>query len=392
MGEWILGGVLVLGLSARLLMVVAQRRHLRTVPRPVPRELPPVSILKPVKGLDAELEANLTSVFELEYPAFEVIIGAQRADDPGLEVARRVAARHPAVRCTIVADPRDVGPNPKVANLANLLRHASHEVVLISDSNVRVERGYLADLVAHLQQPGVELVSSPIRGAGAASLGGSVDAYLLNTFVMGGVTAVHRLWGGVCVVGKSMLLRRRTLRELGGFEFLAQFLGEDQVCGQEVVRRGHRIALASSPIDNITGAASLRQVAARYLRWAKIRRRIAPAGFAAEIFLQPVALAAVGAAALRSELAAAAFLAAWVAAMVLGSLAEDAVGVRRSWVRRAGLVLLADLVAAAVWPVAWVSSTVAWRGTRLVIGPRTRLSVPGNADLLPNLREVPDNL
>ncbi len=391
MGEWILGGVVGVGLVARAIMVFAQHRHLRGGHLRPAGALPAVSILKPVKGLDANLDANLTSIFKLDYPAFEVIIGAQSADDPALEVARRVAADHPGVPCTVIADPREVGPNPKVANLANLLRHANHQFLLISDSNVRVERGYLADLMAHLQQPGVELVSSPIRGCGAASLGGKVDALLLNTFVMGGVSALHRVFGSVCVVGKSMLLRRAMLREMGGFEFLAQFLAEDQVCGQEVARRGHRIALSSRPIDNITGAPSLRQVGSRYLRWAKIRRRISPAGFAGEILLNPVSVAAVGLAALRSELALAALLAAWTTSIALGYLAERAAGVTRPWLARAGLTLLADFVAAAVWPVALVARTVSWRGNALVVGPRTRLSLPDDLNVLPDLREAPGN-
>ncbi|MEP0775532.1 MAG: glycosyltransferase [Acidobacteriota bacterium] len=388
MGELVLVGLLAVGLGARVLMVVAQRRHLRTPPPTPATELPAVSILKPVKGLDADLEANLRSVFAQRYPAFEVIIGAYSADDPALEVARRVAAAFPEVPSVVVADPRQVGPNPKVANLANLLRHARHEVVLISDSNVRVAPDYLADLVDHLQQPGVELVSSPIRGCGAASLGGKVDALLLNTFVMGGVAAVHRLFAGVCVVGKSMLLRRSTLRQIGGFEFLAQFLAEDQVCGQEVARRGYRIALSSRPIDNVTGGPSLRQVAARYLRWGKIRRRISPAGFAGELLLNPVAVAAVGAVALGAGVSLVFLPIAWVTSMGLNTLAERSLGVRRSLGERAALTLLADLLAAAVWPVALLARTVSWRGNALRIGPRTRLLASGELEALPELQEA----
>ncbi len=391
MGELILGALLAVGLGARALMVVAQRRHLRTPPPTPATELPAVSILKPVKGLDADLEANLRSVFAQRYPTFEVIIGAHSADDPALEVARRVAAAYPQVPSVVVADPRQVGPNPKVANLANLLRHARHECVLISDSNVRVAPDYLADLVDHLQQPGVELVSSPIRGCASTSLGGKVDALLLNTFVMGGVAAVHRLFAGVCVVGKSMLLRRSTLRQIGGFEFLAQFLAEDQVCGQEVARRGHRIALSSRPIDNVTGGPSLRQVAARYLRWGKIRRRIAPAGFAGELLLNPLAVGAVGAAALGGGVSLALLALAWATLVAINTLAERSLGVRRSLGGRAALTLLADMLAAAVWPVALLARTVSWRGNALRIGPRTRLLAIGELEALPQLQEASES-
>lgn len=388
--EWFVVGMVAVGLGARAVMVLAQRRHLRAAPPPQ-TALPPVSILKPVKGLDADFEANLRSVFAQDYPQFEVIIGAHGADDPALEVARRVAAEFPAVPCVVMADPREVGPNPKVANLANLLRQTRYDYLLISDSNVRVGSSYLRELVAHAQQPGVELVSSPIRGCGAASLGGQVDAVLLNTFVMGGVAAMHRLFNAACVVGKSMLLRRATLRQLGGFEYLAQFLAEDQVCGQEVTRRGHRVALSSQPVDNITGAPTLREVAARYLRWAKIRRHIAPAGFTGEILLNPVAVAAVGAVVVRSEAAVAAFLVAWALSLGLAALAEGAVGVRRSWRARAVLVLLADLLGTVVWPLAMVSRTVNWRGKALRIGRRTRLAVADAEGSFPGLSELPEN-
>lgn len=372
-------------------MVLAQRQHLRTPPPDPVTEMPAVSILKPVKGLDADLEGNLRSVFMQRYPAFEVIIGARSAEDPALEVARKVATAFPSVPSVVVADPREVGPNPKVANLANLLRHASHEYVLISDSNVRVEPEYVADLMGHLQQPGVELVSSPIRGCGSTSLAGKVDALLLNTFVMGGVAAIHQVFEGVCVVGKSMLLRRSTLRQMGGFEFLAQFLAEDQVCGQEVARRGHRIALSSQPVDNITGSPSLRQVAARYLRWGKIRRRIAPLGFAAEILLNPLAVAVVGAAVLGGGISLLFLPTAWVLSVVLNALAERSLGVRRSLMERAGLTLLADAVAAAVWPLALLARTVNWRGNALRIGPRTRLVPSGELEVFPDFREVSES-
>jgi len=215
-----------------------------------------------------------------------------------------------------------------------------------------------------------------------------VDALLLNTFVMGGVTALHTLFGGVCVVGKSMLMHRATLRQLGGFEFLAQFLAEDQVCGQEVARRGGKLALSSRPIDNITGSPTLRQVAGRYLRWAKIRRRISPAGFAGELLLNPVAVAAAGVLALRSELALAGLGVTWVISILLAALAEGTLGVRRGWVARGVLVALAELVAVAVWPVAMVARTVTWRGNTLRIGPRTRLLALEEQVAAADLREA----
>ena len=282
-----IAAVLVLvGLGANALMARAARGQL-AAPAPAPGLRPPVSVLKPLKGADAGLEANLESFFRLAYPRFEVVLGVDDAGDPALAVARRVAAAHPDVPSRIVVDPRAVGLNPKVNNLANLLRHARHDVLLISDSNVRVRPGYLDDLVAHLARPGVGLVSSPFRAAAAEGAGGAIEALQLNTFVLGGVAAVQRFLGGVCVVGKSMLLRRATLDALGGFPFLARYLAEDQVCGEEVARRGLAVAMSGHVIDNVLGRLPLRAALRRHLRWARIRRRMSPAGYAGNCCSSP---------------------------------------------------------------------------------------------------------
>jgi ceramide glucosyltransferase len=371
--------VVIAGLGANALMAWAARRQL-TVSLPPACELPPVSILKPLKGTDAGLAANLESIFRLAYPRYEVILGVADADDPALAVARRVAAAHPEVPSRLVADSREVGLNPKVNNLANLARYASHDVLLISDSNIRVRPGYLADLVTHLVRPGVGLVSSPFRAVAAGGTGGAIEALQLNTFVLGGVAALHRLLGGVCVVGKSMLLRRTTLEAIGGFAFLARYLAEDQVCGEEVARRGLAISVSGHVIDNVLGTVSLRSAVGRHLRWARIRRRMSPAGYAGELLLQPVFLAAIAAVA-DPGLATALLLAATVAARAaVDAAAERAAGVRRPLAVYALLSAARDLVVGAVWAVPLVSSTVRWRGRTFAIGPRTLLVGAGVPD------------
>lgn len=372
--------VVVAGLGANVLMAWAARRQL-AMPPPPAGGLPPVSVLKPLKGADAGLAANLESFFRLAYPRYEVILGVDDPSDPALAVARRVAAAHPEVSSRIVVDPRAVGLNPKVNNLANLLRHARHDVLLISDSNVRVRPGYLADIVAHLSRPGVGLVSSPFRAAAAEGVGGAIEALQLNTFVLGGVAALHRLLGGVCVVGKSMLLRRATLEAIGGFAFLARYLAEDQVCGEEVARRGLAVAVSGHVIDNVLGRLSVRNAVSRHLRWARIRRRMSPAGYACELLLQPVFLAAVAAVADPGP-ATALLLAATVAARAaVDAVAERAAGVRRSLALYPLLSAARDLAVGAAWAVPFVSSNVKWRGRTFTIGPRTLLLGGGDRDL-----------
>jgi ceramide glucosyltransferase len=369
----LLAAVVLVGLAALTLMAWTQRAHLAAEPPPEPALWPRVSVLKPMRGVDPGLEENLESFFALDYPEYEVVLGVDDAGDPALAVARRVVRRHPEVPATIVVDAARAGANPKVNNLANIVRHARHDVILISDSNVRVRAGYLRDLVANLERPDVGLVSSPICGRHAAGLGGALEALQLNGFVMGGVAAMHRVFGGVCVVGKSMLLRRATLERIGGFRRLSQFLAEDQVCGQEVAALGMRLALSSLPVDNMLGRVSVRDFAARHLRWARIRRRIAPLGYAGELLLNPVLLAAAGAAALPGPLTLALLLGTLLAKSAIDAAAEHTAGVRRPFALYPALVLGKDLLVGALWVVPFFSRTVTWRGRRFRIGRRTLL-------------------
>lgn len=364
--------LVVVGLLATGFESWAVRRHLgrRTVPGG--GDLPPVSILKPLCGLDSELAANLESFYRLDYPRYELLFGVASADDPALPVAMAVAAAHPEVPSRVIVDGRTVGLNPKVNNLANLERHAAYDLLLISDSNVRVPTGYLTELVALLHQPGVGLVSSPVVAEGGATLGARLEGLQLNTFVLGGVTAMHRL-GGVCVMGKSMLLRRATLAELGGFRFLGRFLAEDQVCGQEVARRGHAIALASLPVRNVMGPLSVRQFLARHLRWARIRRHVAPLGFLGEALLTPVVLAALGLVLEPSATTAALLGTAVLAKATFELLSERAAGVHRSPLAYLFLSVVKEMLVGLAWFVPWGSSHVRWRGNSLRIGRRTEL-------------------
>lgn len=359
--------LVAVGLALALVAWLAQGRVLeRRVPeRPAQA---PVSILRPLKGLDPALRANLDSLLDLGHPC-EIVLAVADADDPALPAARDWIEAHPEARARLVVSGRRVGLNPKVDNLANAAAVARHELLLVSDSNVRLSARALAAMLSERSR-GADLVSSLIRGVAGEGLGGAVERLQLNTFVMGGVAAWSRL-GRPCVVGKSMLMSRATLADIGGWEHLGRFLAEDQACGEAVARRG-RVAV-SAPIDNTLGRLSMSDACRRHLRWARIRSRISPAGYAGELLLNPVGVAMValavapGAAGLR------------VLALALGAMsllawdAERRLGVRRrAWAVPALELLRAGMVLA-LWPIAPLSAHVTWRGRRHRIGPRTEL-------------------
>ncbi|MGQ9496017.1 MAG: ceramide glucosyltransferase [Thermoanaerobaculaceae bacterium] len=372
-------GLVAVGLVLRVVLVLTQRYHLRNGATKTPTAWPPVTVIRPLKGLDPDLADNLRSLFSQDYPKFQVVLGALDSHDPALAVAREVAGEFPPVSSSVVANGSQIGPNPKVANLANLYSHAQHEFIVISDANVFLPPNYLKDLMAHLQQPGVELVSSPIQGARFASLGARLNALELNTFVMGGVVAMHRLVSGVCVVGKSMAFRRSVLEEIGGFANLAQYLAEDQIFGLEIASRGYRLALARQPVYNVLGEETVGQFWKRYLRWAQIRRAINPWGFLAEPLLNPVGLALVFACAVPSSLTLSTLAVALILGSLLAFLGEKTLGIKERGVRYPLLLLLADALLLASWVVALVHRKAKWRGQAFLIGPKTRILLPPKA-------------
>jgi ceramide glucosyltransferase len=380
----VLALLVCLGLVLVMILHLSQRRLLGSARPEVRGELPAVSILKPLKGIDPSLEQNLRSFFVLDHPQYELIFGVSDPLDPALALARKVAAEHPDVPVRFVAGGRVVGHNPKVNNLAGMLAVAGSEIVLISDSNVLAPPDHLNDLLAHLEQPGVGLVSALIRGAGERGLGGALERLQLNTFVMGGVAAASDLAGQVCTVGKSMMLRRQDLERIGGLGELSRYLAEDQVCGLEIKSLGLDVVVAGSCVTNVLGRLRVRDFVARHLRWARIRRRMAPTAYLCELLANPV-LPAVAQVALDPGTRSLAQLGATLLAMALVALsAERHLGVRRPVILYPALELLRGLLIGAAWIVPFLSSNVAWRGNRFRIGPRTLL-IP--ADEEPELLE-----
>lgn len=364
--------IVLLGLGVAALLVWAQRQQLQ---RPAPLTAHsglPVSILKPLKGIDPSLADNLESFFHLDYPCYELIIGTEEEDDPALDVARKLAAKYPEVPTRIVVSPYRIGYNPKVNNLFGLYQHAQHEVILISDSNIRVKGDYLKNLMLHFGAKGVGLVSSPIRGIGDRGLGSIIEALQLNTFVMGGVSAVEKLQKGVCVVGKSMLMRKKTLENLGGFRFLANFLAEDQVCGEEVAKLGLRVTVANLAIDNVLGVQSLGTFLNRHLRWAKIRWRMNRLAYTGELFTNPIFFALLSVLVFPGLYTACLATITLTSRAILSLAAERSCGIRRNPFSYLYLVLIKDLLLGSVWAIPIVANTVLWRGHTLRIGQRSR--------------------
>lgn len=340
---------------------------------------PLVSILKPVRGLDDQLEENLESFFRLDYPSFELLFCAPDRNEPALAIIEALRAKHPAVRSRVVLGESAAGLNPKVRVLANATRFARGELILVSDSNVRVRPSYLRETVAELDDPRVAAVSNLVAGVGERSLGASLENLQLNGFVVPAVSLSQALRDVPCVMGKSMLLRRDDLEAVGGWAALRDVLAEDYVLGQRLAARSRRAVISSHVVETVNEHWSLGRFVERHDRWLKMRWRINPWALLLEALSNVTFWALAAAAAAGFALWAVGAAAAIVAARA--SLdAAVAVRLRPSHPLRPWILLLVpvrDLALAALWVHARLSRSVRWRGgQRLLVGRESQLSLP----------------
>ena len=364
-------GLCVLGVEG-----LALRRRLAGDP-PAPNGRPGISVLKPLRGLDDDLAANLASFAAQEWPAVEVLLGLHDAADPAEPVAREAERRWPG-RFRVVVHGAELGMNPKVAQLAALSAAARHELLVVSDSNVRVRPGYLPEIAARLEDPEVGLVTHLIAGVGERGTGALLENLHLAGGVATGIAAAKAVAGRDVVMGKSMALRRADLAALGGLEPVKDLLAEDYVLGRMIPERlGKRVELATLPVENVVQDRSVGQFTHRARRWAVLQRTlVGPWLYAAQAVRNPVVLATLALAAAPAAWTATAWLAVAGARAILDGAAGAALrpgGFRPS---QLAWTPVKDLLLGAAWIEGFFRRTVEWRGTRLRVHEGTRLAPP----------------
>lgn len=362
-------GLLVL-LVQRLALGVALRRPKRTT-----TARPGLSILKPLCGVDEALEANLETFRALAWPTYEVLLGVKDRADPAWALATRLAAKDPRFR--VVQQQTAPGLNPKVNQLVTLAAAATHELLLVSDSNARLPADALEEVAACFEAPDVACVTHPVSGAGHRSFGALLDNLHLVSAIGAAQLGAKTLANKDLVVGKSMALRRSALEALGGFQAYGDVLAEDYVIGQDLRRRGLRTCVAVTPVWNVATDKPVRAFFDRYLRWGVIHRTAVtlPTSLAQGL-LNPFPF----------------FVAAWLAApslesalaMLVALLCKGGLDVSSARALRCSptgwrtlpAVAVKDLLVFVTWAHGLFARTVVWRGTRLRVGRRSRLVRP----------------
>ena len=344
----------------------AEVRRARRTPPPAPALAPRVTIFKPLAGADDDLEDNLTSFAALDYPEYEIVLGLASANDPAFPVARRFALAHPA-RARIVFTDRDNAVNPKVAQLIDMDRRATGEVVVISDSNVRVEPDYLWSLVRELEVPETGLVTSIFVGSGEQTIGAALENLQLGAMNAPGIIATNALTPWPLTIGKSMAMRRRDLAKLGGFARFGEVLAEDQLMGRAFVEAGMGVRTSLDVVHNRNTSCSVRRTLERHTRWAKLRRSLHPVGFLFEPLLTPLTVAIVVALVAQTQLALATVgvvaNAQTVVALTMVALLR---GRGLAW-KHAPLEIVRTVLLFGCWLAACASTRIQWRGHPFVL-------------------------
>jgi ceramide glucosyltransferase len=359
-----------------LIVIAAVRSYFNASRRKKASAVPiPLSVLKPLHGLDLGLEENLRTFFEQEYPSFELLFAARNETDEGLALARRLALEYPAVPSRFLVTGEPPYPNAKVWSLEWMTRAAAHDVLVMSDSDIRAGRDLLQGIAAEFADPSLGVATCPYRAVPGASFWSMLEAIGMNTEFWGGAMAARLVERGVhFAIGPTLTARRSALEAVGGFEVLSQYLAEDFVLGQFAAERGIGVILSAQVVEHHIGAQGWRTNFGHRLRWNRSTRRSRPAGYLGQIFTNPIPLALLFVAAAPSlwpwALAITAAVRAAAAYSVSEKLLRDPL-CRRHWL----WIPVQDLVSACFWLAGFFGDTVSWGGRRYRVLPDGRFEL-----------------
>ena len=347
------------------------RRKKLNQPPLLESQLFPVSILKPLKGVDPEIWESFCSHCEQDYPQFRIqmIFGVSDPFDPAIEVVRKLQAKYPKLPIELIVCDRVLGANIKVSNLVQMLPAARHELLLVNDSDIRVPSDYLRKVVTPLADSSVGLVTCLYRAVAGPTLGSRLEALGISTDFVPGVLSARFLEKGLHFgLGSTLAFRRGDLKAIGGFEALLDYLADDYELGRRIAATGKRVELSTATVTTFLPAYTLQQFLRHQLRWSRTIRDARRWGYAGLLFTfgLPWALltllAARGAAWawLLFALTVAMRLAVGLGAAV--SVLDDRQIDDRQIFRNVLLLPLRDLIAPIVWAASFMGNRIHWRG------------------------------
>jgi ceramide glucosyltransferase len=354
-----------------LLSIVAAFRYLRVRP-PELVSTEPISILKPLYGLDDGLESNLRTFFEQDYPAFEILFAVREKDDPAVGIVDKLQREYPHVPVRLVVTGEPPYPNAKVFSLDQMLTVAKNDLVVMSDSDIRVAGNLLRVVAAEFQDTRLGIATCPYRTVAGKNVWSRLEATGLNTDFLSGILVARMLEGMKFAVGATIAARRRALQAIGTFDRLKEYLAEDFVMGKFAAESGYGVILSAQVVEHHIGSTPLAANAAHRLRWVRSTRRSRPVGYLGQLFTMPFPLA------LLVCIANPAWWPALPLALLVRGVAAYVISVRVlqtkiDW----SLLPIEDLVVFCFWIVGFFGNTIVWRGRRYHLYPDGRFALLG---------------
>jgi ceramide glucosyltransferase len=323
---------------------------------------PPVSILKPIHGLDRETYENYASFCDQDYPQFEILFCVGDERDPAVPVIKKLIADFPlrSIRLLIGSEP--LGASDKVNKLCRMVHEARHDIVIVSDSDVRVEPGFLRALVSPFSDPSVGGVTCLYRGLTDGGFAADLEA-LGNSADFAPGVLVARLFGGLdFMLGAVMATTKKHLAEIGGFESLADYFCDDYELGNRIASRGYRLELSRFPVDVVYPQETIGDAFRHQIRWNLSIRCSRPWGHLGLIFAQGLPWAVLAVIVAPSRLIAVCYLAAYFGCRSLMAVVAGIVGMKNRLVlRRLWLLPLRDAFAFTVWLASFFPQRIQWR-------------------------------
>jgi len=368
------------GLVYYLLAIFATRKLCKAQVASEPKvgASPSISLLKPLRGADPELERHLESFFRQDYPSFEILFAVRDAADPAVVVVQRLTARYPDIVTRLIFTGEPPYANAKVYSMEKMGEAARADILVITDSDTSVGRDYLRRIAMAFMPEKVGAATNLYRGVSGEDLWSKLEALGMSTEFMAGVVVANHLEGMKFTLGPSMAVRRDCLREIGGFAAMADYLADDFVLGQWVSEAGYEVALLPHVVNHHATALGFTSSFKHRLRWNRSSRFSRPAGYIGQGFTYGLPWALLfflaapfwwGGPLLLAVVAARL----WMAYELGLRLLNDRAALRRFW-----LIPLQDLLSFATWVGGFAGREVVWRNERyrLLEGGRFASVVP----------------
>ncbi len=332
---------------------------------------PPLTILKPICGIDKDSYKNLSSFCEQDYPKYQVIFAALESEDPGIEIVQKIIHYFPDLDIQLVTGdvdtsiPITIGANRKVSNLANAVTKAKYDILCLADSDIRVEKDYLQRVVQPLKEENVAVVTCLYRSL-AQNWVAVFEAIGTATEFHAGVLVSKQLEGIKFALGSTIVIRKKVLELIGGFSTISDYLADDFQLGYLPTQAGYQVVLSDYVVEHILDKTTLANSLKRLIRWSRGTRFSRPWGYLGLIFTYGTVNSLLFLITTRgSNFGWFVFSATWtirlIAAWVVGvNLLKDTQAKKFLW-----LVPIRDFIGFAIWIYGFVGNTIEWRDRRL---------------------------